>query len=665
MEISEIIRKISERETFRAITKDGSFSIAIDDYVPFVCTAIHNGSNLRKDLRNKAALTRGERWVEEDPLTGQFISALPIRIIAHDSRYEYDLNRRPEECIYQEAWGAKIWKDPLSEEQRRLSLEKHENFYRVVAKLVSVLRKQFRKCVVYDMHSYNYQVRPHSVDPPTFNVGTEQLEDRGFRKEIDRWLQELRKIKLPHHNTTAIENAVFWGRGYLAERLLSESRDVLVLPTEILKVYCDETSGDDYPEIVDGLREQLKSAIISHASFFISHNNIFKVRKKNQLLSAKIDDDLRKVDDGLSAICKELELLEYINPINIETERKKFYLSRFKHNPTFRYKPLKISPRVLKRALYALPVAGIPDVGLQQLYQDAIDSQAFQLDMLATRDTSKFFYHSLIYFGEPSEADISNSRWLHRSPEQVHTDETIDHDEAAEIMKGYIRHYGFKGHVEIVRNLSSKAMFVISKRVVRLRRGETFTRKEVEALGHHEVGIHMLTTENALCQPLKLLQIGLPTYTYSQEGLAILSEYLSGNMLIDRLRHLAHRALGVRHMTRHHDFKETFAYLVDGLGLSENRAFYICARVYRGGGFTKDYLYLKGFRDILQCYTQGRSLDPLLVGKVSIGYMDLIKELIDRGMLNPPKYQPACLTNPDQNSNQILGYVIEGLKASA
>ncbi len=105
MTIKEIINTIKSGKTFHAIAEDGSFTIKIDRYVPYVCTAIHNGSNLRHDLTNKIALDEYERWYEEDPHTADFITSMPITLVGNDSRFEYELNRK--EPIYEEAWGKK------------------------------------------------------------------------------------------------------------------------------------------------------------------------------------------------------------------------------------------------------------------------------------------------------------------------------------------------------------------------------------------------------------------------------------------------------------------------------------------------------------------------------------------------------------------------------
>ncbi|GMT39834.1 MAG: hypothetical protein IEMM0001_0569 [bacterium] len=94
-----IIEKIKQREIFSATIEGGAFSLKIKKYEPALCAAIHNGGNLRSDIKRYCLLSQKERYYEEDPFTGSFIEQQAITLIAHDSRYEYDLNRnllRPE-----------------------------------------------------------------------------------------------------------------------------------------------------------------------------------------------------------------------------------------------------------------------------------------------------------------------------------------------------------------------------------------------------------------------------------------------------------------------------------------------------------------------------------------------------------------------------------------
>ena len=120
--IDHIIKKIKKGEVFEAVPIDYSFHIKIRDYIPYVCAAIHAGHNFRNNLKDKVLHSEYERWYEEDPHTDTFISSMPLTIVGLDSRFEYDLNRSPEKCVYKDAWGKPVWKKPLSK-----SLEKRKS----------------------------------------------------------------------------------------------------------------------------------------------------------------------------------------------------------------------------------------------------------------------------------------------------------------------------------------------------------------------------------------------------------------------------------------------------------------------------------------------------------------------------------------------------------
>jgi N-formylglutamate amidohydrolase len=147
----------------------------LKDYAHFACTAIHNGHRLRPELLENCALDDAQRLREEDPWTADIAANMPITVVANDSRYEYDLNRTPETCVYEEAWGQAVWKEPLSDVEKAASVAKHNAFYTVLGALYEKLESLHPQVLAYDVHSYNCK-RPGMGDVPLFNIGTEQLD---------------------------------------------------------------------------------------------------------------------------------------------------------------------------------------------------------------------------------------------------------------------------------------------------------------------------------------------------------------------------------------------------------------------------------------------------------------------------------------------------------
>lgn len=663
LDVKEIIELIQAGKTFEATANDNSFEIKINKYVPYCCMAIHDGSNFRQELKAKINLDEYNRWYEEDPYTGTFISSMPITLIGKDSRYEYDLNRPPSDAIYDTAWGEKVWKTNLSTKEKQTSLLKHHNFYKVVHALIQKIEETFNGCVVYDIHSYNHKRWDREV--PLFNIGTERVNKEKFDRQINQWLEELSKIEIPDVKNSSKENDVFFGKGYNLEYITTHFNNTLVLATEIKKVYCNELSGEAYPKIIKSLQENLKLAILNHANFFSQNCTNWKYNKTAFLLDKKMDKDILKVDKGLYHLLKNFELLAYVNPNNSNAEQKKFFKAKYRSLPKFKYSPIRINSFELKQELSKLPVQNISDVSIRSLYESVINSYFDKIDLLSTLNTPKFLYNSLRYFGRPSKKDLHNAHYLLHLPPvpgEPNKSPSINTKQAIEIFKKSLKNYGFECKIELSNKVISQVMVLNAKKTIQFNPDALFTEREINALVEHEIGVHMVTTTNSNLQQLKLFNMGLPVNTRTQEGLAILSEYLSGNLTIKRLKKLAYRVIVTDMMCNGADFIECFHFLHQNHIADPNEAYSIVTRIFRGGGFTKDYLYLSGFAKILH-FWQNNSLEPLLIGKTSLEFYSILSEMIEREMIQKPKYLTQSFIRPKlDNNNPIYDYILSGLK---
>jgi len=272
LSVNTIISKIKAKQIFHAVAEDYSFTIKIDDYVPYVCAAIHNGHQFRKELWGNCLHTEYDRWYEEDPETKNMIASHPILIAACDSRFEYDLNRPPEEAVFETAWGKQLWKSPLPETQREKSLNKHEAFYMVTHALIETIETKYGLAIVYDMHSYNWKRWDREV--PTWNLGTSNVDNERFGDDIEAWRKSLSEIQLPNGiKSTALINDTFFGNGYFLKFITNSFKNTLVLATEIAKVYCDEYKQVIFPEVVYSVEAQLKDRLPNHAKAFVEKHS--------------------------------------------------------------------------------------------------------------------------------------------------------------------------------------------------------------------------------------------------------------------------------------------------------------------------------------------------------------------------------------------------------
>ncbi|GAB2188656.1 flavohemoglobin expression-modulating QEGLA motif protein [Sessilibacter sp. MAH2] len=358
----------------------------------------------------------------------------------------------------------------------------------------------------------------------------------------------------------------------------------------------------------------------------------------------------RKLDSALYDLVRDVDVLEAIAPQNFQEQKKIFFESNFSINPEFTYKKSPFNSFQKKRALYNLPVEDILDEDLAFLYAEVIESYVDKLDQSLSIGSPDFLYDSLRYFGEPNEKDLNNANFILHLPDDLDEefcDIETDLMNAQQIQKHMDEFAGAQGYEYKIKIESAMiANAVVSGRTLKINQNAKIPETEVYALAHHELGVHLVTTLNAAEQPLKIMSLGCPVNTKTQEGIAILCEYLAGFLTIPRLKVLALRVIAVDSMINEKDFKQTFLLLKETHGVEENLAYTITARVYRGGGYTKDYLYLRGLRQMLNAYEKHPNFQNLLIGKVSFEYIDVISRLVEKHYLNPPKFISPAIAAP-------------------
>ncbi len=186
---------------------------------------------------------------------------------------------------------------------------------------------------------------------------------------------------------------------------------------------------------------------------------------------------------------------------------------------------------------------------------------------------------------------------------------------------------------------------------IKIRSDALFNERDVRALEVHEGLVHVGTTLNGQNQPIcTFLAKGPPSSTVTQEGLAILMEVIAFASYPTRLRKLTNRTRAIHMAEEGADFLEVFAFFREQ-GYGDDESYSNASRVFRGSTpaglpFTKDLSYLKGFIMIynyIQLAVRKGQLEqiPLLFcGKTTLEDMRNLRQLVDEGMVVPPKYLP-------------------------
>jgi len=355
------------------------------------------------------------------------------------------------------------------------------------------------------------------------------------------------------------------------------------------------------------------------------------------------------IDASLTGIERSLNLLLNVTPVNAAEAWADFERGDFATPPTLRLRPLAFEPDLVRRDLYELEIEKVSDPALHTLFRTKRDEIARQVTVLEDRDTARFVYGSLQLYGGVARPLVATAEELLESiPEQAPSSGSVTAGAFADAARAEFDRYraaypDFPADLEVRSDISD---LMVSLGRLLIPEAATFRADRVEPLLHHEVGTHVVTYQNGARQPLRLLTIGLPGYDETQEGLAVLAEYLTGGLDPRRLRVLAARVVAIAKMLDGAGFLDVFELLRSEHQIPTRTAWTITIRVFAGGGSVKDAIYLRGITRLLEALAEGCDLDVLFVGKLALDHIPLVQDLLDREVLDAPWVRPRWLDVP-------------------
>ncbi len=374
---------------------------------------------------------------------------------------------------------------------------------------------------------------------------------------------------------------------------------------------------------------------------------------------------LFEIDANLDRLIKKIELLSYINPLNIETEKHKFYTSKYTQNPQFKYPKLKFKPYKLHRLFFSQRLERIEDEEIRQLYQDIIYYYSGMIECIETiGQGKKFYFNCLRSYGTPTERDVENAKFILHfkdEPEDENMQKKFTPEEAKDYFEKFAERYQFQLNAKFGTHLAAEAMVNNSIQTLLIKKNILFSENQLKTLANHEIGVHLVTTYNGLLQPLKIFSNGFPKYVETQEGLSVFSEYMSGAITLKRLKELAYRVLAADSLIKGYNFCDTFDLIHNQYKLNRDEAFTITLRVHRGGGFTKDYLYLTGLKKVYNLFANKEDVNITLMGKVNAEYIPIIKKLQQLGLTQENKYITDSFSK-NNNQNKTIDFILKNLK---
>jgi uncharacterized protein (TIGR02421 family) len=352
--------------------------------------------------------------------------------------------------------------------------------------------------------------------------------------------------------------------------------------------------------------------------------------------------------------------------VNAETAWREFRRGRFEKPPVYYYRPLALDPLLLKRQLYQIPVERVEDPTLAYLFRQKQDELDRQITLLSDVDSPRFLPESLQIYGSVSDWLLAQAtELLDRVPTRGGEETVRGRVTASEFAARAEEEFTY--YRKQCPNFAAKASvredmyagMMVSAEELLIGGRTRIPSRRVDALLQHEVGTHLVTRYNGRQQPIKQLEVGLAGYDGLQEGLAVLAEFLVGGLSRFRIRVLAARVVAARQMVDGASFIDTFRTLDRSFEFSQRTAYTIAMRTYRGGGLTKDAVYLRGLLQILKYLREGGDLEPLYIGKIASAHLPLVAELRLRNVIHPPALRPRYLE--DSQAQEKIGRLRKGL----
>ena len=364
----------------------------------------------------------------------------------------------------------------------------------------------------------------------------------------------------------------------------------------------------------------------------------------------------QQLDEHFIDLQANIDLDNYLSPTNRMQE-----LARFReataagspYNPQFTYEPL---PDVRVKDLVAFRDGLDPRDPVESIYFDAAGFRLGEIRDAQSHLAKDITGTSLQIYGRPDRDLLETARQnlALLQPDQAsytgaREGKTYNADQLAEICRDAMKSYGFEWKVVVKNDFGAKAAVDNLLREFWIRSDVMFHESLVKMLVVHEIGCHVLRSENGYAQPLKIFGRGLPAYQYTEEGLAEYSEEKAGALSADTVFRISGRAIGVDVA-----LKGSFwdIYLALKNHFDADMAFDIAQRAKLGiadtsepGSYTKDYTYLAGLLKIRKFFESPtrHQIDALYAGKVGFQHMDTVMKLQEAGYLRRPAALPDWL----------------------
>ena len=233
---------------------------------PIVFTAIHNGHEVRDEIIENFKIEEDVQLREEDPFTEFFAEAVDNRIIVNTSRFEVDLNRSRNKCVYlkpEDAWGIEVHKNKPTADMIVNSQKKYDIFYNRTKLFFDEMARVHKYFFVLDIHSYNHHrmgINEPFDNPkknPEIILGTNNMDKKYF-SFVEAVQKRIRDFDYLGRQLDTRVNVKYPGGNFSRWIHNSYPNKAICIALEFEKIFMNEWTAEIYQDKMNKLKEMLK-----------------------------------------------------------------------------------------------------------------------------------------------------------------------------------------------------------------------------------------------------------------------------------------------------------------------------------------------------------------------------------------------------------------------
>ncbi len=361
-----------------------------------------------------------------------------------------------------------------------------------------------------------------------------------------------------------------------------------------------------------------------------------------------LNRELAEVDNHLTQIAGQLNLLRLISPVNISTEKEKF-MADSNYNPQFEYE---------------LDLSELAEVEarLENLIIDESTWQGFLLNEVKIKflqdchfaqqiggDLDEFIQVNQLKYN--SKADLPDEEILHLAESKIVKGECLQKEKKYEaqrvkdIFDAFLKEKKINWNVVVDCDLVPLLSVNYFTREIKLNPLIQLSQIELERMLIHEIETHLYSYLNGK-NLFQMAAIALKDYEKTAEGLAAYNESLVFPEDKSFLKRFQLRYKAVLFGEKN-SFCKLYRYLREEIKFGKEEAWRTALRVKRGlsdtsqaGAFLKDKIYLQGFFAIAELNPE--EIKSLYKGKFSLEHLHSKQfNLSDNNLIPAPVYLPS------------------------